>query len=221
MPIIGAIHRRAKGMAAPQQNIVYADADGHIGFIAPARIPIRAKGDGWLPVSRSHRRFCWTQRSLRRDGRSNSIRHRPPATAITASCRKITPIFLAAIGTCLPRRALFEMLDQHPALDMDGAAAMQGDDLADGAQPDAFAADHQSGDRARQGGARLVAQWDFRMDPAARSPRLRRWLREIQSRAIAESLGDCSTLLEPQPNVVQGFWQITRIGAAAAAAMPC
>src|SRR6185312_9200021 len=31
------------------QNIVYADIGGNIGFIAPARIPIRAAGDGWLP----------------------------------------------------------------------------------------------------------------------------------------------------------------------------
>jgi len=34
-----------KDFVAPQQNMVYADVDGHIGFIAPARVPIRAKGD--------------------------------------------------------------------------------------------------------------------------------------------------------------------------------
>ncbi|MGH7089712.1 MAG: penicillin acylase family protein, partial [Stellaceae bacterium] len=35
--------------AAPQQNMVYADTAGNIGFIAPARLPIRKAGDGWLP----------------------------------------------------------------------------------------------------------------------------------------------------------------------------
>jgi len=30
----------------PAQNFVYADVDGHIGYYAPARYPIRAQGDG-------------------------------------------------------------------------------------------------------------------------------------------------------------------------------
>ncbi len=35
---------------APQQNIVYADTNGEIGFYAPARVPIRKSGDGTVPV---------------------------------------------------------------------------------------------------------------------------------------------------------------------------
>jgi penicillin amidase len=34
----------------PAQNVVYADVDGHIGYQAAGRIPIRAAGDGSLPV---------------------------------------------------------------------------------------------------------------------------------------------------------------------------
>ncbi len=34
----------------PSQNFVYADVDGNIGYQAPGRIPIRANGDGQLPV---------------------------------------------------------------------------------------------------------------------------------------------------------------------------
>jgi penicillin G amidase len=34
----------------PSQNFVYADVDGHIGYYAPGRIPIRARGDGSSPV---------------------------------------------------------------------------------------------------------------------------------------------------------------------------
>jgi penicillin amidase len=37
--------------AAPGQNVVYADVDGHIGYQATGRVPIRAAGDGSLPVS--------------------------------------------------------------------------------------------------------------------------------------------------------------------------
>jgi len=39
-----------RDFVAPQQNIVYADVGGHIAFIAPGEVPIRAKGDGWLPA---------------------------------------------------------------------------------------------------------------------------------------------------------------------------
>lgn len=37
-------------IAGPGQNTIYADVDGNIGFAIPARIPIRAKGHGALPV---------------------------------------------------------------------------------------------------------------------------------------------------------------------------
>ena len=35
---------------APQQNFVYADANGEIGFYSPARVPVRKSGDGTVPV---------------------------------------------------------------------------------------------------------------------------------------------------------------------------
>jgi len=34
----------------PAQNFVYADVDGHIGYYAPGRIPMRASGDGSRPM---------------------------------------------------------------------------------------------------------------------------------------------------------------------------
>jgi len=34
----------------PAQNFVYADTDGNIGYQLPGRIPVRAKGNGLLPV---------------------------------------------------------------------------------------------------------------------------------------------------------------------------
>jgi penicillin G amidase len=36
---------------APGQNVVYADVDGNIGYQATGHVPIRAAGDGSLPVS--------------------------------------------------------------------------------------------------------------------------------------------------------------------------
>ncbi len=36
---------------APGQNVMYGDVEGHIGYQATGRVPIRAAGDGSLPVS--------------------------------------------------------------------------------------------------------------------------------------------------------------------------
>jgi penicillin G amidase len=45
---------------APGQNVMYADVDGHIGYQATGRVPIRAAGDGSLPVSGSDNAHEWT-----------------------------------------------------------------------------------------------------------------------------------------------------------------
>jgi penicillin amidase len=39
-----------QSFAVPSQNVVYADIEGNIGYQSPGRIPIRANGDGTLPV---------------------------------------------------------------------------------------------------------------------------------------------------------------------------
>lgn len=35
---------------APQQNVTYADVEGNLGFLAPARVPIRRRGSGRSPA---------------------------------------------------------------------------------------------------------------------------------------------------------------------------
>jgi len=44
---------------APGQNVMYADVDGHIGYQATGRVPIRAAGDGSLPVVGSDDAHEW------------------------------------------------------------------------------------------------------------------------------------------------------------------
>jgi penicillin amidase len=45
---------------APGQNVVYADVDGNIGYQTTGRVPIRAAGDGSLPVSGGDDAHEWT-----------------------------------------------------------------------------------------------------------------------------------------------------------------
>src|ERR1700686_674319 len=44
---------------APGQNVMYGDVDGHIGYQATGRVPIRAAGDGSLPVRGSDDAHEW------------------------------------------------------------------------------------------------------------------------------------------------------------------
>jgi penicillin G amidase len=45
---------------APGQNAVYADVDGNIGYQATGKVPVRASGDGSLPVEGSNNAYEWT-----------------------------------------------------------------------------------------------------------------------------------------------------------------
>jgi penicillin amidase len=49
-----------RDFVTPSQNFVYADVDGHIGYYAPGRIPIRASGDGSLPADGAAGDAEWT-----------------------------------------------------------------------------------------------------------------------------------------------------------------
>ncbi|MFX0100227.1 MAG: penicillin acylase family protein [Candidatus Hodarchaeota archaeon] len=47
-------------LKAPQQNVTYADIEGNIGSYVCGRVPVRAKGDGSLPVPGWTGEYDWT-----------------------------------------------------------------------------------------------------------------------------------------------------------------
>ena len=52
-----------RDFASPQQNVVYADIDGNIGFVAPGRVPVRAPENdlkGLAPAPGWDARYDWT-----------------------------------------------------------------------------------------------------------------------------------------------------------------
>jgi penicillin G amidase len=50
----------ARNFHVPAQNLVYADIEGNIGYQMPGDIPIRAKGDGTVPVPGWTDEYEWT-----------------------------------------------------------------------------------------------------------------------------------------------------------------
>ena len=60
--------------AAPSQNVVYADREGHIGYQAPGLIPIRKSGsDGMIPAAGWRPENDWTGEYVPYDGLPNVL----------------------------------------------------------------------------------------------------------------------------------------------------
>jgi penicillin G amidase len=55
-----SFRQAAQLFEVPSQNLVYADVDGNIGYQAPGLIPIRASGDGTLPMPGWSSAYAWT-----------------------------------------------------------------------------------------------------------------------------------------------------------------
>ena len=73
---------------APGQNVVYADVDGNIGYHTTGKVPIRAAGDGSLPVSGADDTHEWT--SYIPFEKLPSI-YNPPSGVIATANGRITP----------------------------------------------------------------------------------------------------------------------------------
>jgi penicillin amidase len=199
-----------KDMVAPQQNMVVADAGGTIGFIAPARVPIRKKGDGWLPMPGWTGEYDWTGYI--------PFDQLPQATApasghfASANNRIVSdryPYFLSRDWD-LPNR--FERINQllsatakqSPA----AVAAIQADTLSlaarrlvplmTGAVP--------GSDTAREAIDRLRS-WDFRMDADKIEPLLFvAWLRAFRQNVLTTRLGNAAALVRDwKPQVMEAI----------------
>jgi penicillin amidase len=112
---------------APQQNFVFADVDGNIGFMAAGRVPVRRSGDGWFPSSGASGDGDWTgfvpylalpQVFNPDDGAIINANHRIVERGF--------PFFISHDWAAGYRnQRLHEMLDGENRLDVDKAGAAQ------------------------------------------------------------------------------------------------
>ena len=69
-----SFRKAAADLAAPAQNIVYADRDGHVGYQATGLTPIRKSGhDGTMPVAGWRPENDWTGETVPFDGLPNVL----------------------------------------------------------------------------------------------------------------------------------------------------
>ncbi len=188
---------------SPQQNIVYADVDGNIGFLAPGRVPLRKAGNGTAPVAGWSGAYDWTgllpyadlPRAL--NPRQGSI--------VSGNNRVVPddyPHFLTAYWPPPQRaRRILDLLAAKAPLDPELVGAMQMDSHAvDAAEllPRLLAATPES-PRAQAALAKLRS-WDFVMDRTRPEPLIyAAWTIELTRLLLADELGeDFEELARPE-----------------------
>jgi penicillin amidase len=182
---------------APHQNLVYADSDGHVGFIAPALVPVRrADNDamGLVPVPGWIEKYDW-QGVLRFEDMP-SIEDPESGAIVTANNRITPPGYKPFLGIdwapSFRADRVSELLAAAPKQSVDTFKVMQADvrsRLAREMLPIALAAKPEKPE-GREALA-LLQGWDgqMRVDSA---PALvfAAWYRELTRLVYADELGD-------------------------------
>jgi len=194
---VADMHKAGRDFTAPQQNVVFADREGHIGFVAPARVPVRRADNiaqGRVPVPGWDAKYDW-QGFLPYE-QMPAIADPPSGKIVTAN-NKITPPGykpFMSVDWFPPYRAdrIEEMLAQAPKHSMKSFARMQGDivsRLARELLPVALAAKPatEEGRYAQS----LLKNWngEARVDSAAPLA-FSAWYRELTRLVYADELGD-------------------------------
>jgi Protein related to penicillin acylase len=185
---------------APQQNVVYADREGHIGFVAPARVPVRRSDNeamGRVPVPGWIEKYDWM--GFIPYDELPGVRDPAEGRVVTAN-NKITREGYAHFITtdwAVAHRAerIAEMLDATPRHSLDSFARIQADVLSRLARellPLARAAKPES-DAGRRAQA-MLASWNGEMKIELAAPLVfSAWYRELSRLVYADELGPLFT----------------------------
>ncbi len=192
---------------SPQQNIAYADKSGTIGFMAPARVPIRRRGDGTLPMPGWSGAYDWKGSIPFED---LPIARDPARGRIVNANNRIVPDsypYLIAAHWPAPYRAqrIHQMLDAGGPATPPSIQAMQQDTASLAARellPLLLEARPET-DRG-QVALSLLSEWDGRMERNQAAPLVfDAWLRELTRVLFADELGDdFEAFQRPRPALV-------------------
>jgi penicillin G amidase len=170
---------------APSQNVVYADVDGHIGYQATGKIPVRACGDGLLPQSGADAAHDWT--GYVPFDQLPSV-YDPPSGILGTANGRITPDGyprLLANNWDSPYRTsrIFHLLDGSAQLKPADMLAIQTDITSElerfFADRFVYAIDHakNTSSRMRQA-ADIMRGWDGRMEKNSAAASIAYWSRK-------------------------------------------
>ncbi|HET6519124.1 MAG TPA: penicillin acylase family protein, partial [Geminicoccaceae bacterium] len=182
-----------RDFGAPPQNVVYADVDGRIGFYTAGRVPVRAAGDGTMPVPGWSGAYDW-EGVIPFDDLPHAV---DPADGafVNANNRPVGPDYPYLLSADWPpayrARRIEELLAARGDHGLADFRRMQGDLLSMLARdllPLMLAAEPE-GDDARAAMARLAA-WDGMMAADRPEPLLfAAWYRALAPALYADELG--------------------------------
>lgn len=179
-----------------QQTVLYAGVDGHVGMVAPGRIPIRRPDNdfkGLAPVPGWEARYDWSG-WLAFDDLPREVD--PPRGYIVSANHRITapeyPHFISA-EWYLPYRAyrIEQLLQAESKHSIATFRRMQGD-IVSPAAPDFLAALRSTAPSTPAGRLALdrLLAWDGAMRVDAPEPLIfHAWLRKLRSRIFDDDLG--------------------------------
>jgi penicillin G amidase len=199
----------ARDFAAPQQNIVYADVDGNIGFIAPGRVPVRKPENdlkGLAPAPGWDARYDW-------DGfipfEQLPRQYNPASQRIVTANQKIVddryPWFITSEWAS-PYRAdrITALLGAQPRHDLNSFAAIQKDMVSLAAQ-DLLPLVRTTKPLSARAKAVLdaLSRWDGTMDVQRPEPLVfNAWMRETSREIFADELGDA---------LMKDYWELRNV----------
>jgi penicillin G amidase len=207
---------------APGQNVVYADIDGNIGYQTTGHIPIRAAGDGSLPVSGADDAHEWT--AYIPFEKLPSI-YNPPSGVIATANSRITPDkypYSISVGWEAPWRTerIYHVLESGRKLSASDMLALQNDIHSENdlfaAERFVYAVDHASKPSARaKQAADLMRNWDGRMLASSAAPTLAvRSAQELTRLLLEPRLGRAPEDLEKQKTTLSWktyHWQMRTV----------
>lgn len=183
--------------SAPQQNFVYADTEGNIGFLAPGRIPVRAANNdlfGQVPAPGWDARYDWTG-FIAFD--QLPMRFNPASGQIVTANQKIVdadyqPFLTADWSPPYRAHSIEQLLAQNPHHTIASFSVIQADKfslaekdlmplLLQTAPSNATAAD----------ALQRLAAWDGKMDANRAEPSIyHAWLRQLAMLIEKDKIGE-------------------------------
>ncbi len=191
---------------APGQNVVYADVDGNVGYQSTGHIPIRAGGDGSLPVSGADDAHEWT--GYIAFDKLPSI-YNPPSGVIATANGRITPggypdSISAEWEAPWRTERIYHVLESGRKFATADMLALENDIHSENdlfaAERFVYGVDHASKPSARaKQAADLMRNWDGRMSAASAAPTLAvRSAQELTRLLLEPRLGPAPEDVEQQ-----------------------
>ena len=187
----------ARDFHSPQQNIVYADTEGNIGFVAPGRVPVRKPENdlkGLAPAPGWDAKYDWDG-FIPFDELPRS--YNPAAGSIVTANQKIVPEgyphYLTSEWTS-PYRAnrIAQLLDATPRHTLQSFERIQADTVSlQVRQILPLLLRTRTDDAGAQQALQQLGRWDANMSVQSAEPLIvSAWLRELGRLIYADELGD-------------------------------